>query len=438
MGSDDQEVARVAEGDVDGAVAAPEPLHLDPFGFIVGVSSRVSGLGGKTPGHDPDYVFHTPYVEAARGQAQFTVHFHDLTAKRGTLILRVNMLPDEEGATARMINSDRIQLNRLVKQGGVTTIRFEGFRGVTYALVGTIVDDTDAAASALSVTLDRPAHGTDRGKPLAEARSTEYGKNAARQVVHLVSLDRPTLANPVSQFCTPAQLGEPAYAEWAGRLRIGGVPDDMHWRQIYVMQVLHRYAMLKDGARGIGFGVDGGPLPAAIAAFGPSVVATDPPATDADANGARDELRRPAICDDARFDRHVAFQWANPAAIPDDLVNFDFLWSTGVADRIGTIADGLAFIEQSLDCLRPGALAVHAFAFSRVARTSGPATRFRQGDIEQLALTLISRGHEVAQIKTGGDDAVGDGHAHPVRRAAPAVEDTSFGIIIRKAPSSYY
>lgn len=429
----------MAEGDVEGAVAAPEPLQLDPFGFMVGISSRVTGLGGNSPGHDPDYVFHTPYVEAARGPAQFMVHFQGLTAKRGTLILRVNMLPDEPGANARMINSDRIQLNRLVKQDGVTTIRFEGFRGVTYALVGMMAGDTDAAAAALSVTLDRPADGVDRGKVLAEARSTEYGKDAARQVVHLVSLNRPTLANPVSQFCTPAQLGEPAYAEWAARLRIGGVPNDAHWRQVYVMQVLHRYAMLKDGARGIGFGASGGPLPAAIAAFGPSVTATDPPAADAEPDDAREELRRPAICDDACFDRRVAFQWADPAAIPDDLVNFDFLWSVGVADGIGTIADGLGFIERSLDCLRPGALAVHAFAFSRVARARpDPAVRFRQGDIEQLALTLISRGHEVAQIKTGGDDAVGDDHAHAVRRAAPAAEDTSFGIIIRKAPSSYY
>lgn len=429
----------MAEGEVEGAVAAPEPLQLDPFGLIVGVGSRVIGLGGNAPSHDPDYVFHTPYVEAARGPAQFTVHFHGLTAKRGTLILRVHMLPGEEGATARMINSDRIQLNRLVKQGGVTTIRFEGFRGVTYALMGTIIDDTDAAATALSVSLDRPADGVDRGKALAEARSTEYGRDAARQVVHLVSLDRPTLANPVSQFCTPAQLGEPAYAEWAARLRIDGVPDDAHWRQIYVMQVLKRYAMLENGARGIGFGVDGGPLPAAIAALGPSVVATDPPATDAEPDDAREELRRPAICDDAHFDQRVAFQRVDPAAIPDDLVNFDFLWSTGIADRIGTIADGLEFIEQSLDCLRPGALAVHAFAFSRVTRARhDPATLFRQGDVEQLALTLISRGHEVAQIKTGGDDSIGDGHARPARRAAPADGNTSFGIIIRKAPSSHY
>ena len=107
------------------AARATEPteLVLDPFAYQPGIASKIKGLGGHAAGHDPDYVLHTPYVEVAEGPAQFSVRFRGLTAKKGTLVLRVHMLGREEGARARLANAERIALNRLIQHGSEATIR---------------------------------------------------------------------------------------------------------------------------------------------------------------------------------------------------------------------------------------------------------------------------------------------------------------------------
>ncbi len=436
--------------------AGTKELSLDPFSFFAGIASRVTGLGGNAPGHDPSYVFHTPYVRAARGHATFTVHFAGLAAKRGTLVLRVNMLPLDTGAHARLVTSERILLNRLVAQGGVASIRFEAFRDVSYAIYGTISDDVDVRADALTVTLDRPDDGSDYSGALAESRSTIFGSDSVRASSHLLSTDRATMADPVSQMCTSNQFDEPVYAEWAARLHEPVRRHRKQWEFVYILQSLQRYGMIQLGARGLGFGVGREPLPALLAAMGTRIVGTDLPPEHADsamwlASGqhglAIDSLRRPEICDEATFRQNVSFQPADMTDIPDDLVNFDFCWSSCAYEHLGSINAGLQFVENSLQCLRPGGLAVHTTEFNLTSNDqtmdSGSTVIFRRRDMERLALGLISRGHEVAQIKLDIGDTPLDQHID----MPPYTDDvqlklllgryvtTSFGIIVRKAAS---
>ena len=417
----------MAEADLETPTAAPGELMLDPFGYMPDVASRIGGLGGPTPSPDHSYVFHTPYVEAAPGRAHFTLDISGLSAKRGTLILRVHMLRMEEGAHATLVNSDRILLNRLVAHGGRATLRFEGFRGMSFALVGLIKDDTDASAHSAVVTLDRPADPGDHSDVLIEPDSTVYGTKAVRPSPILMVVEPPRLAAPVSQPATAAQLDERAFRDALRQLGpVEGGPADQ-WQAAYVFQVLQRYGLARAGARGVGFGVERSPIPAALAGLGVEILATDiGPPGQVDEPASLAQLARPALCDADGFARNVHHRDLWLAPIPADIVNFDFCWSIGAADRLGSVTAGIAFVEEAMNCLRPGGFAVHTFGFdpAGAARViaGGRVPPFVRPDIERLALNLVSRGHEIAQIRI--DDPIAR------KRKAPL---PAFGLIARKA-----
>jgi hypothetical protein len=418
---------------------ASEALELDPFGFHPEAASRIRGLGGTGPTSDPDYAFHTSYVEAAPGRAKFTVRFHGLQAKAGTLVLRVHMVSSEPGARARMVNSERIALNRLILAGGEISVLFEGFRDVSFALVGQIHGETDASAEGVTVTLDRPADPNAAPEHGAEAKGTRYGKTPLQAAPFLLSLAAPTLADPVTQVATAQQLREAVAGGWISRLRPQGKSGPEHWRKVYTLQVLRRYGMLEKGARGLGFERSAGGIPAALAAFGAKVVANFPTRPGKQLNPAalQRDLADRAPCSKKVFDENVAVRISSWRRIPNDLVNFDFLWSTRVNEVLYSVAAAAQFVEDAMACLRPGGLAVHTFSYdlapSGRAIPSTERVMMQQGDIERIALLLVSRGHEVAQFKIDAADPIlTPGSA--VDAEHRAMDHTMVGLIARKVP----
>ena len=412
----------------------PGALDLDPFAFHPDAASCIKGLGGSGPSPNPNYAFHTSYVEAAPGPARFTVRFHGLRAKSGTLLLRVHMLSTEPSGRARMVNSERIALNRLIQTGGEIAIAFEGFHDVTFALLGLIQGDTDAAADELIVSLDRPADPNARPTHAAEAKGTAYGKTPLRPAPTLLSIDPPVLADPVTQVATAAQLRESAAGGWLARLRPKGSSGLEHWRKVYTLQVLRRYGMLEHGATGVGFEPSPSGVPAALAAMRTKVVAAFParPGHPLNAELLKRDLAGRAPCDKAAFDENVEVRIASWRRIPEELVNFDFLWSTRANERLYSVAAAAQFVEDAMACLRPGGLAVHVMSYDLSPGGRGiPSTDrilLQQGDVERIALVLVSRGHEVAQFKIGAADPIlAPGANHGVERR------TLVGLIARKA-----
>lgn len=371
------------------------PLILDPFGFIPDFASRVPGLGGPNQGPDPTYVFHTAYVPAARGPANFTVRFSDLQARLGTLTLRVHMLPDEPGAAARLVNSERIQLNRLVRHGGEVTVGFEGFRGVTYAVMGLIADQTDVQATAIAVTLDRPVDARELETSFAEVRATAFGNDAMMATARMVSSKRPYLESAVSQACTAEQFNEPVYRSWLRRL---GIPLDRtleQWSLVYRLQVLDIYGLLQEGAVGLGMAAHDEPFVEALTKASVKPVLPEP--------GAERRI----------FDM-------DPLYPPLDLVNFDFLWSCDAAATFDRGAEVTQFAANAMACLRPGGLAVFLFPTTGTPVAADGQRRMGRTDLERLALTLVSRNNELAQVKLSG---LGEGGM--------------FGIVARKERGSF-
>jgi hypothetical protein len=341
----------------------------------------------------------------------------------------------EPGGRARMVNSERIALNRLIHQDGLISIRFEGFLDVTFALLGIIQGETDASAEGLVVTLDRPADPDAAPTHGPEAKSTAYGKTPLRPASTLLSEKAPTLADPVTQVATAPQLREPVAGGWLARLRPKGKSGVEHWRKVFTLQALRRYGMLEEGAVGIGFEPSPSGVPAALAAMRTKVVAafpTRPGRQLAPAMLKRDPATR-APCDRATFEENVTARIVPWRRISEDLVNFDFLWSGRANESLYSVAAAVQFVEDAMACLRPGGLAVHVMSYDLApGGRSTPSTeriRLHQGDVERIALNLVSRGHEVAQFKIHAEDPIlADG-------ALPGIERrTMIGLIARKAP----
>ncbi|UAK24990.1 hypothetical protein [Sphingomonas nostoxanthinifaciens] len=383
----------MAEASVQNAGETAPEVPVDPFDFFPQTASRIGGLGGAVPSQDPYYVFHTGYFEAAPGPSRFIVQFDGLRARRGTLWLRVHMLPMEPGSRAVMANSDRIQLNRLIQHGGRAEIRFEGFRGMSFALYAGIQDDTDAEAAGVSVWFDRPCNSNKTSTIVADIRSTVFGRDDVRPIAHMLSPEPPSFADPVTQVATHAQMDEPSYRGGARTLGLQGDASD--WPELYVCQVLSRYGMAQAGAAGLGLQAQFGSLPAYLGRAGVTVTAATTGAGESPAPIAPGVESRSAPL----------------LPLPADLVNFDFLWSIDAPEALVGPAEMLPFVEGTLAALRPGGIAVHVCRY-RLRDSSGfqPAAIGRV-ELERILLVLISRGHEVAQFRFRELDAIRSSHA---------------------------
>ncbi|MBV8161884.1 MAG: class I SAM-dependent methyltransferase [Acidimicrobiia bacterium] len=257
-----------------------------------------------------------------------------------------------------------------------------------------------------------------------------------------------------SCMCTQARCSSPAYAEWCGRLGIRPLFNRKQWEYAYAVAALDGLGALGEGRRGLGFGVGREPLPAYFASRGCSVVATDQRAGSVDAGrwastgehaGTLDGLARPELCTAERFEALVSYRAVDMTAVARDLAGFDFCWSLCAAEHLGSLEAGMRFIERSLECVRPGGVAVHTTELNLSTGdrtlTAGPTVLYRRRDIESLASRLESRGHHVAPLDFDNGHGVLDDYVdgppwlqwpeRPLLRVA--VEDlvaTSFALVI--------
>lgn len=264
-------------------------------------------------------------------------------------------------------------------------------------------------------------------------------------------------AFPRSSPCRQSSFEEPYFAYWTQRL---GEPLRYHrklWEFVFICQALHERKVIRPGARGLGFGVGSEPLSAFFASQGCQILATDMDVTAAEQMGwtatnqhavGKEALRKPALCPDDLFDRNVDFRPCDMNQVPDDLVDFDFCWSACALEHLGSIEQGLAFIERSIDCLKPGGWAIHTTEFNTASNTDTidnlGTVLFRKRDFQTLAARLKAKGHKVVPF----DFNVGDGPIDrfidvPPYRAQPHLHmvlsgfsTTSFGIIVRRGAQS--
>jgi SAM-dependent methyltransferase len=246
----------------------------------------------------------------------------------------------------------------------------------------------------------------------------------------------------------------PLYGYWCGRLQEKPVLHRKQWEYVYIAHALHERGYLKDGARGLGFGVGTEPLADLFASMGCRILGTDLGAeaaigkgwieTNQHAAGKAAMFRR--ISPPEQFERNVTFRAVDMNDIPDDLRDFDFAYSSCSIEHVGSLERSKRFVESVLETLRPGGLSIHTTEFVISSDTDtiaeGSTVLWRRRDFREIAERLRKAGHYVAPLDFyTGRHAVdryvdlppfGRGEPH-LRLLVGTYTCTSFGLIVRKA-----
>ncbi|WP_380787640.1 hypothetical protein [Sphingomonas sp. R86521] len=381
--------------------AEGDALDLNPFAFWPAYTSRLEPLGGKEPCEDPDYVFHTLYAACGDGPIAVTVTVSDLAAERGTMILRIHELPDGVGSNARQIAIKQVQLVDLIRGDGTAMISALARHGHTYAALGHIYGDTIATASDLQVRIERRMPD-----PNAADIPSEFISSRVGVVPLIVGTAPPSMTGPVSQMCSAPQFRERAYADWAAYLGgARGKASLSQWQRVFIARTLDRYDMARPGARGLAIGgLDEPQLVAVLTASGCMIDTS---------------VRTSGV---ASAERLIVL---DPEAMPESVNGYDFVFATREQGIGGTWKDRLAYIESVLRCLKPGGLAI--VMADAIIDDDAPAGSdvLAWHDIVRMGLVLLSRGHQLAQLRRD--------IRHPYAEANDAqIEQSAFGFVVRR------
>ncbi len=226
------------------------------------------------------------------------------------------------------------------------------------------------------------------------------------------------------------------------------------WEWIFVLHHLLAEGALRPGARGLGFGVGTEPLPAAFAALGVDVTATDAPMDVQHAQAWHEsnqhsddvaQLLHPEVAPDALVRARVRHQACDMNHIDPTLVDFDFNWSSCCFEHLGSLEHGLQFVLNAVEkTLRIGGVAVHTTEFNASSNdatvTDGDTVIYRLRDMQELVARLRERGHEVQPFVIGPTAHALDYHvdvppyAHDIhlKLLLAGYVTTSVGVVVRR------
>lgn len=246
------------------------------------------------------------------------------------------------------------------------------------------------------------------------------GYTLARQLAAALPPAPSTGARPVgltSKLSTQADIESDWFAHWCSELHLPLMYHRKMWEFAWMMQVVHDHGLLRPGVRGLGFGCGTEPMPSYFAAQGMEVVMTDLPPEDARASdwatnneyaASLEQAHHAGLVDRESFLARVSRRHVDMNAIPADLTGFDLVWSICAFEHLGSIEQGLAFVENAMTCLKPGGLAIHTTEFN--INPEGPTidnwvtVLFQRRHIEALAERLRAAGHDVAPIDFDAGD----------------------------------
>lgn len=154
----------------------------------------------------------------------------------------------------------------------------------------------------------------------------------------------------------------------------------------------------------IGFGVGTEPLSAWFAEQGADVIVSDlPSAKWVDGQNATSLSGIPTvgICNDARLS-NLSFAEIDMRCIPEEYTGgeYDFSYSAGSFEHLGSIVNGLKFFCRQMRCLRPGGVAVHTTELLCSGRqlNESDVVAFAPADLRRLAAMLSRQGDELLEL----------------------------------------
>jgi hypothetical protein len=404
---------------------------LDPFAFFAGHASAIKPLGGPDRGPDPKYAFHTLYFEYRPGPIIFTIRFHDLKATAGELGVHLNAYVPSSGNNATLVGAFRRQMTEIAESGGEASLRVNAIAGVTYAVFGYCPDFTDAQASTITITVQELGTEEIEVVPPEALEASRFGTDAIERPSALVDNGPPSFQAPVSQVMTQRQLEESAYLDWAKGFPASIVRSSDLWSRAFVLQALTRYGVLEVGAQGLALGDGDGILTTAIMRRGCSVV-TGTPDTEHGISSFD-----PNLTPEDMLRLRSSIRSINLAELPPQLRGFDFLFSLNIVNDNEIVGSFREFVHGAMRVLRPGGIAIHilGMAGADVQSDIEGQQPISRKTIERLALTLIARNHEIAQLNFGhGMD--NDAPYFGISSSSPTIETVPFGLIVRRSANA--
>lgn len=198
------------------------------------------------------------------------------------------------------------------------------------------------------------------------------------------------------------------FIETCSRLHLAPLLHRKLWEETFVVNSLAKSGVLDPGKRGIVFGVGQERLPSYFASLGVTILATDldPAASSAQGwietaqHGSLEKLFHGDLVARDQFNRHVTFEFADMNNIPAKWDGqFDFCWSVCAFEHLGSIEQGLQFVERTGKLLRPGGVSVHTTEFNYASDEetidNWGTVLLRKKDFQSLATQLVEAGYAI-------------------------------------------
>jgi hypothetical protein len=266
--------------------------------------------------------------------------------------------------------------------------------------------------------------------------------------------NKPSHVGLQSTLCRQVHLSLDEFRYWMKAIGHTPMLHRKYWEWFFIIQCVFEAGMLVPGKKGLGFAVGLEPLPALFAHHGCEILATDQDPERAVQSGWAnsgqysqqvDSLFKDGICDRDTFFSRVRYASLDMNHIPDIYRGmYDFCWSSCAFEHLGSLEHGMRFVENSMETLRSGGIAVHTTEFNLSSNEqtfeSEACSYYRRRDIEELVTRLEALGHRVSPF----DWTVGNGLAETVvdlppyrqsphlRLKAAEYDTTSVGIIVKK------
>ncbi len=220
-----------------------------------------------------------------------------------------------------------------------------------------------------------------------------------------------------SMCCTKRAMLSPEFQHWMNLMQHKHVLHRKLWEWCFIAQALREHGMLISGKFGLGFGVGRDPLTSLFASLGARILATDLDTKESAAAGwaatsqhsdNKNMLNLKGICRAQQFESLVEFEFSNMNYLPQRYIGrFDFIWSSCALEHLGSLENGVNFILNSIDCLKPGGIAVHTTEFNLSSNSetleTGLTVLFRRKDIEGIVEKVKKLGCHIHMDWNYGD-----------------------------------
>jgi SAM-dependent methyltransferase len=285
----------------------------------------------------------------------------------------------------------------------------------------------------------------------------EFGRALAERELRRPPAE-PSAVRLTPKLCTQSDFESEWLPYWCQEIRTVPFYHRKIWEFCYICQVLFAEGMLTSGRNGLGFGCGEEPLPSLFAKYGVKVLATDLDPSRHESEiwritrqhaATADGFRRRDICPDDQLLANIDFRPVDMKALPHEFNgHFDFCWSACAFEHLGSLANGLEFVENSLRTLKPGGIAVHTTEFTfdeGETLDNWPTVLYQQRHLVELAERLRTKGYRIddfdfhpgegvidrfVDLPPWSDLALTPPHAH-LRLSVDGFTCTSAGIVIR-------